>query len=293
MQATLAELAALVDGRLVGDGNLVIQGAAPLCNARPGQITLLDGCVDRLPRLDPTRISAVLASPSPPCRMGFRRSWSTRSTRRLRRSSGTSTRRGADAAPASARWPSSAPRPILADDVDVHPHATDRRRRARSASGSTIHSGVHIMAGSKIGRDVTIFPNVVLYENTVVGDRCILHAGAVLGRLRLRLLAGRRPARPFGPVGQRHPRRRRRGRRRHDDRPRDLRPDDDRRGHQDRRPRDDRPQLPHRTTQHALLPGRHRRQHDHRRLRRHGRPGGRARPRPHRQSGACWAPWPA
>ena len=28
---------------------------------------------------------------------------------------------------------------------------------------------------------MTIFPNVVLYENTVVGPRCILHAGAVLG----------------------------------------------------------------------------------------------------------------
>jgi UDP-3-O-[3-hydroxymyristoyl] glucosamine N-acyltransferase len=37
------------------------------------------------------------------------------------------------------------------------------------------------LEGCKIGADVTIFPNAVLYENTVVGDRVIIHAGAVLG----------------------------------------------------------------------------------------------------------------
>ena len=37
------------------------------------------------------------------------------------------------------------------------------------------------MAGCRIGRGATIFPNAVLYENTVVGPRCVIHAGAVLG----------------------------------------------------------------------------------------------------------------
>ncbi len=43
MQATLAQLAVLVDGQLFGCGDLVIEGAAPLCDAQPGQITLIDG----------------------------------------------------------------------------------------------------------------------------------------------------------------------------------------------------------------------------------------------------------
>ncbi|MCL4194437.1 MAG: UDP-3-O-(3-hydroxymyristoyl)glucosamine N-acyltransferase, partial [Thermoguttaceae bacterium] len=46
---------------------------------------------------------------------------------------------------------------------------------------ATIYPGVHILAGCKIGDDVTIFPNVVLYENTVIGARSVIHAGAVLG----------------------------------------------------------------------------------------------------------------
>ncbi|MEC7697186.1 MAG: UDP-3-O-(3-hydroxymyristoyl)glucosamine N-acyltransferase, partial [Planctomycetota bacterium] len=46
---------------------------------------------------------------------------------------------------------------------------------------ATIHAGVTVMAGCHIGDDVTLFPNAVLYENTVVGPRSIIHAGAVLG----------------------------------------------------------------------------------------------------------------
>jgi UDP-3-O-[3-hydroxymyristoyl] glucosamine N-acyltransferase len=46
---------------------------------------------------------------------------------------------------------------------------------------STIHAGVRIMHDCVIGAGVTLFPNVVLYENTRVGDRVIIHAGAVIG----------------------------------------------------------------------------------------------------------------
>jgi UDP-3-O-[3-hydroxymyristoyl] glucosamine N-acyltransferase len=51
----------------------------------------------------------------------------------------------------------------------------------RIGPGSAIHSGAHIMSGCRIGAQVTIFPNAVLYEDTVVGPRCVIHAGAVLG----------------------------------------------------------------------------------------------------------------
>jgi UDP-3-O-[3-hydroxymyristoyl] glucosamine N-acyltransferase len=179
MRATLAELAALVDGRLVGDGSLEIQGAAPLCNARPGQITLLDGCPERLSRLDPSRVSAVLIGRSiapngipaivvDEVHAAFAAIIRFFDPPRRQHRTGIS--------PLAVVSPSA----ILADDVDVHPLATVGDD-ARIGSGTTIHSGAHIMAGTVIGRDVTIFPNAVLYENTVVGDRCIIHAGAVLG----------------------------------------------------------------------------------------------------------------
>ena len=37
------------------------------------------------------------------------------------------------------------------------------------------------MAGCKMGAGVTIYPNAVLYENTTVGARSIIHASVVLG----------------------------------------------------------------------------------------------------------------
>jgi UDP-3-O-[3-hydroxymyristoyl] glucosamine N-acyltransferase len=44
-----------------------------------------------------------------------------------------------------------------------------------------IHSGVHVMAGCVIGADCELYPGVILYPNTRVGDRCLIHAGTVLG----------------------------------------------------------------------------------------------------------------
>jgi UDP-3-O-[3-hydroxymyristoyl] glucosamine N-acyltransferase len=47
--------------------------------------------------------------------------------------------------------------------------------------GTTILPGAHLLAGCVIGRDVTIGPAAVLYEDTQVGDRSIIHGGAVIG----------------------------------------------------------------------------------------------------------------
>ena len=61
MQATLAELAVLVHGRLIGNGDLVIHGAAPLGNAVAGEITLVDDRVEKRYDLASSRASAVVA----------------------------------------------------------------------------------------------------------------------------------------------------------------------------------------------------------------------------------------
>ena len=63
MQATLAQLAAMVDGHLIGRGDLIIEGAAPLRDAQPGQITLIDGG-DKQQSLETCRAAAVIAPQS-------------------------------------------------------------------------------------------------------------------------------------------------------------------------------------------------------------------------------------
>jgi UDP-3-O-[3-hydroxymyristoyl] glucosamine N-acyltransferase len=178
MQATLAELAALVEGQLHGRGDLVIFGAAPLREAEAGQITLVNG-VEKSHHGAACRAAAVIAPRSytpngvPAIQVDDVHRAFTK-VMLFFRPARAPTRIGVHrmaVVSATAR---------IAPDVDIHPFATigDDVVIGR---GTTIHSGVCIMPGAQIGEDVTIFPNAVLYENTVVGARCLIHAAAVLG----------------------------------------------------------------------------------------------------------------
>jgi UDP-3-O-[3-hydroxymyristoyl] glucosamine N-acyltransferase len=178
MQATLGELAALVEGRLFGDENILIQGAASLRDAEPGQITLIDGD-GKNHLLQQCRAAAVIAPKNLSCQDfpailvdDVHRAFAIvvlhfHPQRRARR---------IGISPLAVISPTAK----IAENVDIHPYATIGDD-VIIAARSTIHSGVHIMPGSRIGEDVTIFPNAVLYEDTVVGPRCVIHANAVLG----------------------------------------------------------------------------------------------------------------
>jgi UDP-3-O-[3-hydroxymyristoyl] glucosamine N-acyltransferase len=48
-------------------------------------------------------------------------------------------------------------------------------------NGVTIFQGVSIEASSSIGDDCIVYPNVVLYDGTRIGRRCIIHAGVIIG----------------------------------------------------------------------------------------------------------------
>jgi UDP-3-O-[3-hydroxymyristoyl] glucosamine N-acyltransferase len=178
MQATLTELAALVGGQIIGDGQVVIYGAATLRDAEPGQITLVDQA-EKNQRLENCRAAAVVAPRSltpgnlPAIQIDNVHQAFAAIVRHFR-PQGQAARIGIS--PLAVVSPTAR----IGQDVDVHPFATIGDGVSIGA-GSTIHSGVHVMAGSQIGQAVTVFPNAVLYENTVVGPRCVIHANAVLG----------------------------------------------------------------------------------------------------------------
>jgi UDP-3-O-[3-hydroxymyristoyl] glucosamine N-acyltransferase len=54
-------------------------------------------------------------------------------------------------------------------------------RGAVVEAGAIIYSGCFIGANARVGSGSLLYPNVVLREDTQVGARCIIHAGAVLG----------------------------------------------------------------------------------------------------------------
>lgn len=177
MVRTLAELARLVGGSVVGDGSLEVHGASPPATVSLGEITLVDK-PEHLKKLTGCPAAAAVVPPGIECSIptivvadvhaAFAQIVAHFRPQRAVARSGVS--------PAAVISSSARIGPL----VDVHAGAVIGDD-VEIGAGSTIYGGVHLMAGSKIGADVTIFPNAVLYENTIVGPRSIIHAAAVLG----------------------------------------------------------------------------------------------------------------
>lgn len=69
---------------------------------------------------------------------------------------------------------------VLAAGVSVESRAVIGER-AQIGEGTAIGAGCSIGAGVVIGRECEIYPNVTIYPGTTIGDRVMVHAGAVLG----------------------------------------------------------------------------------------------------------------
>ena len=179
MAITLGNLAARVGGTLCGgDAAASIAAAATLETATPSDITLVDA-PEKLHLLAKSRAAAAIvpAGSGPLDRPTIEAAdvhAAFAAAIHMFRPPRQEARIGVSpqaAVAASAR---------IGGGVDVHPFASIDAD-VEIGAGATIHAGVRIMAGCRIGAGTVIFPNAVLYENTVVGDRCIVHAAAVLG----------------------------------------------------------------------------------------------------------------
>src|SRR3954465_4471643 len=184
---TLAKLAELVGGRVYGDPQLPVRGAAVLGEVVAGQITLVDN-VERLKKLGATTATAVVlaekiegeflaVSDSSGCKAAiivtdvhaaFGKIICHFRPQRIRETIGIS------------------PRAIVSSsvrcgkNVNIHQGATVGDDCV-IGDGTTILPGAQVLPGCEIGRDVLIGPGAMLYENTIVGDRVIIHGGTVIG----------------------------------------------------------------------------------------------------------------
>jgi UDP-3-O-[3-hydroxymyristoyl] glucosamine N-acyltransferase len=178
---SLSELAAHVQGNVVGDGSVVVHKVAAIDEAGPGEITFLSH-----PRyqkfLPQCKASAVIIGPgvagsahrgshnfieaanpylafakilaifSPPPLFNGERS-------------------------AAVHIDGSAK---LADGVTIFPNVVVGPR-VKIDHGSVLFPGVFIGADAAIGADCVFYPNVVIREGCRIGDRVVLHAGVVIG----------------------------------------------------------------------------------------------------------------
>lgn len=175
---TLRVLADLVQGDLIGDGDLLIGAARTLAEAGPGDITFLEN--DKNAHLLSTCKASAVVVP---------KIIKTGHPALVRAADPLSAfvmihRRIHEVAEPAAHGidPQAILHPTvrLGPDASIYPLAVIGERTAIGAR-SRIHSGVVIGRRCQIGDDVTIYPNTVLYDDTVVGNRVIIHANAVIG----------------------------------------------------------------------------------------------------------------
>jgi len=175
---TMRELAELVQGELVGDGDLRIQSARPVTDARDGDITFFED-ERHLAKMYKCAASAALVPLNAPV-------------------NGKTLIKVKDPLTAfitvvQKLHPQAAP-----EFRGIHPSAYVAKSAQIAAdvaigpfvsigegcvveSGCQLHAGVVLGNHCRVGENTTLYPHVVLYDRCTVGKRVIIHANAVVG----------------------------------------------------------------------------------------------------------------
>ena len=182
--ATVEQLAALVRGRLVGDGSVSIRSARPVAEAGPGDITFIESeRYAKLLRSSPA--SAAIVGPH----FNHGRPAINEDLAVIEVDDPISAFvavRNHLSGEQKPRWTGIHPQAHVAAtarigmNVAVYP-LVYVGEMAEIGDGTTLSPGVVIGEGCRIGRECTIHPNAVLYPDVVLADRVEIHAGAVLG----------------------------------------------------------------------------------------------------------------
>ena len=180
MKRSLKQIAEAVEGRLEGDGSVEMGGVASIGSASRQDLVFVED-EKYLARALECEAGAVIAGefaagksaagkPLIFCRhpkLAF-----ARAAKFLRESNGLDAGvRGNAVVHASAR---------LGKGVVVEEHAVIAEH-AEIGEGTRVGAGCIIGRGVKIGRECEVHPHVTIYPGTTLGDRIIVHAGAVLG----------------------------------------------------------------------------------------------------------------
>jgi UDP-3-O-[3-hydroxymyristoyl] glucosamine N-acyltransferase len=177
MPMTVDDVAAQLDGTVLGDGSTPLTGFAPADKARLGDLTFAENNT-YFTRADQSSASAILVDtlfgPTskniiqvPNARIAFAKALALFFP--------------------EPQWPSGIhPTAVIAPTAQIHPTAWIGPHcvigdNVQIAPGSVLHGGNHVGNHSIIGNQTQLFPNVILYPRTQIGQRVRIHAGSVIG----------------------------------------------------------------------------------------------------------------
>ena len=183
MKCSLQQIADAVGARLLGDPRVAVSGVASILSASPDDLVFVED-EKHLPAAFESQAGAVIAgtfaasvkSTHPILISDHPKLAFARAAHLLNGDSP-----GADAPQGTVHGTA-----VIHPSAKVGPSVRIEARavigeRAQVGEGTTIGEGCAIGAGVVLGHHCQIYPNVSIYPGTTVGDRVIVHAGAVLG----------------------------------------------------------------------------------------------------------------
>ncbi len=178
MEFTVADVAALVDGTIIGNADQALTGISSLAEAGPGEISFLAN--DKYaPYLSETKASAVLVAKEHPAK---------NLVQIVVKDPDFAFAKVVDVfVPTVGRpTPGIHPTAVIGDgvrlgaNVAIGPY-TVIANNSIIGDNSIIYPHVYIGDQCSIGADCIFFPHVTIRERSSVGDRVIIHSGAVVG----------------------------------------------------------------------------------------------------------------
>jgi len=178
VKKTLKEIAQMIGGEVIGDGNVVITGICGIKEAEEGDITFLAN-PKYLPLMQHTKASAIIASSDV--------KESPRPMIRTENPSLAFAKMVQLMAPNEIRHPRGIHPTVvigkgvtLGKEVAIEPYAVIDDH-AVIGDGTILYMGVYVGHHTRIGEGCLIYPHVTIRERVTVGDRVIIHSGSVIG----------------------------------------------------------------------------------------------------------------
>jgi UDP-3-O-[3-hydroxymyristoyl] glucosamine N-acyltransferase len=177
MPFTTAEIAKLIGGEVVGDGNAALKNFAPAENAQPGDLTFAEN-EDYFARAEQSAATAIIADKRfssskkiliqvPNARVAFAKALAL-------------------FFPEQKFAAGIHPSAVIAKSAQVDPCAHIGPHcvvgeRVKIGARSVLQAGNFVGDDSQLGDDVNLFPNVTIYPRGQVGNRVRVHANSVIG----------------------------------------------------------------------------------------------------------------
>jgi UDP-3-O-[3-hydroxymyristoyl] glucosamine N-acyltransferase len=177
MSFTVAQIAEKLKAEIIGDPSVLLSGLAPADRARTGELTFAENAGYFAVAEQSQAAAILIAEPFVS---------SSKVLIRVPNARVALARLLPVFFPPEEHPQGIHPSAVIADSARIDPTAHIGPNcvvgpRVRLGARSALMSGNDVRADCQIGEDVCLFANVVLYRQTQVGNRVIIHAGSVIG----------------------------------------------------------------------------------------------------------------